>query len=603
MTCRRTRHSPLHPEHGGHRRSTYRPHGTQFITEHGRDPAGRVVWTKSPLGDRVATVYDNAGLPLFELNENGNPIIDSFNRPNSAPGSFSLGNAETGDLWSSFAGGNVAVEGSQAKLTSGTGVQAAVLTANANGGFGIVLGDNPNGAGMIFRAADPSNYWKLVAVSASNRFELTKIVGGVTTATYNSPAGTCCTPGQQVIMGMFGKVLVGFADGAGIFLIDEGIDTTLQTNSKVGVLLGTTSAGKVDAFFASAATSFVDGPEINANAFDDAGNQTRSSDGAFRNTRYNYNFNDELTDVTRSDTSILRYEYDDNGMRTSYKDATTAETSWTYDNQDRVKTMTRPGKSAETYAYNYKDLSDPNDLEQRVTTRPGGGTMTTTMDQVGRPQTIDYSGSTTADVFLTYDPVDRLTKMDTGTSESSWTYDALGRLKASSRAGRVIAYGYTDLSPNVTSITYPTNHTVNQFYDDDSRMTSMTDWNGNPVSFEYDADSNFTKTNYPGSVTATRTYNPAGFLRNIEHKKGATSLGTYGYTRAKENRLGSTATDGGAAELHGYGNANSLPRLVSSGANTWAYDAADNPTIRNTEQQKFNTSGSGEICWRGVRLS
>lgn len=561
--------------------STTSPEGNE--TEYGLDPAGRVVWTKSPLGHRSATVYDNAGLPLVGLNANGNPIVDSFNRPNGA-----LTTTETGEGWSDLGGGSmsVSVEGSQAKLTSGSGPSGAVVTATPHGAYGIVLGDNANGAGLIFRASDPSNYWKLVAVPAANRFELYKVVGGVTTSMGNTGTGTCCTAGQQAVMGMFGSTIVGWVDGIGKFWFT---DTDLVSNTKHGVLFGSSSAGKIDAFFEASASSFVDGPEVATAAFDAAGNQTRSTDGQFRSTYTSYNANNEPTGVTRYDTSTLAYGYDNNGLRTSYTDAAGANTTWTYDNQNRLKTMTRPGKSAESYAYTYSSSG-----EQRVTTRPGGGTITTTMDHVGRPETINYS-DTTPDVTLTHDALDRVTAMATGSSNSTWTYDSLGRLKTSARAGRSMAYGYSDLSSNVTSITYPGNLTAAQAYDDDSRMISVTDWNSRQVTFGYDDDSNMTTTSYPGSVVTTRTFNPAGMLRGIDHKKSGTSFATYGYTRGKDDRLGSTTTNSGTPEPYSY---DTLARLTGDGTNTWAYDPADNPTQRNTTQQKFNSAG--EICWSGI---
>ncbi len=56
---------------------------------------------------------------------------------------------------------------------------------------------------------------------------------------------------------------------------------------------------------------------------------------------------------------------------------------------------------------------------------------------------------------ITYDADDRRTGQTDATGSSTWTYDSLGRLTASTDGhGTTIAYAY-DLTGNLTSITYP----------------------------------------------------------------------------------------------------------------------------------------------------
>ena len=136
-------------------------------------------------------------------------------------------------------------------------------------------------------------------------------------------------------------------------------------------------------------------------------------------------------------------------------------------NNDEIE-IVAPGALTTTFTY--------DGANNQLTKTTAAGTTTDTYDADNRVSSVTYSGTATGytaphNVSYAYDADGRRTQMVDGTGTSSYTYDGLGRLVATTNgAGSVLNYGY-DADNEVTSITYPGGQSVAYTYDGAGDMT------------------------------------------------------------------------------------------------------------------------------------
>jgi RHS repeat-associated protein len=569
--------------------STTDPESDQATVQH--DLVGRPVASVAPMGQvsghsaaeyRSGVLFDAMGAPIVSMGQGSAPIGDQFNRANAT-----LSAADFGGSWTNQVG-TFATDASKVKLSAASGSEnmatvdtAADLTLNAT------VGVNQDGLGVLFRFQDSTHYWRLVQNSGSTRWDLELRNGASTSTPANTGTGTCCTVGQRVTVRTLGSNIKVFLDGV------QKISTNnngFQTATKAGVFASGTGAGRLDDF-AVAAT----GAGVSEVFYDLDGNTTRSVDPNGDATATSFDADGAPTVVTRPDTTTLTYGWDGNHQRTSYTDGASNTTTYAYDHQGRLSSQQRPGMGATTYAYAY----NPGGPTTTVSP-PNGGTITSTADAAGRTVSVNYSGST-PDVTWSYDHNGHPVSMTTGGgTPSTWTWDSLGRMTASSRAGRSMGYGY-DIGGNRTSVTYPGSNTVTYGYDDAGRMTNSDDWANSPVTFGWDENSNLATTTFPNGVLATRTYDASDRVTSIAMTNGATALASFTQTWDPEAQVKQIVRTTTTASTMNY-TYNSLSKLTSS-SNSFAFDAADNlvQTVTNTganAYQGFNAAN--QLCWSGA---
>jgi YD repeat-containing protein len=137
--------------------------------------------------------------------------------------------------------------------------------------------------------------------------------------------------------------------------------------------------------------------------------------------------------------------------------------------------------------YGYDRAGRPTSLRD-----PAGRTTTSGYDAAGRLTSVRYSSGTPKDTTYAYDRDGRLSAMTDATGRSSWDYDSLGRMVASTNArGQTLGYGY-DVGDQLTSLDYPdaltalnkttgaglnpvATGTVRRGYDQDGHLTSVAD--------------------------------------------------------------------------------------------------------------------------------
>jgi YD repeat-containing protein len=88
-----------------------------------------------------------------------------------------------------------------------------------------------------------------------------------------------------------------------------------------------------------------------------------------------------------------------------------------------------------------------------------------------------FADGTTHGISYGYDPAGSRTSMTDASGATSYTYDNDGRLtKVTNGAGQPISYGY-NADSSITTVTYPNGKAITRGYDNAQRLTSVTDWN------------------------------------------------------------------------------------------------------------------------------
>jgi RHS repeat-associated protein len=316
--------------------------------------------------------------------------------------------------------------------------------------------------------------------------------------------------------------------------------------------------------------------------YDGNGNRTKVTDANNHATSYVFDADDELTTVTRPDTTTLGTSYDANGNVLTQTNGAGKVTSYTYDPLNRARTMTDPLNRTTTSAY---------DLVGRLTTTTDASSRITTYgyDIANRRISITYSDAVTPNVTFGFDAVGRRTSMTDGSGSSSYVFDSLGRMtSATNGAGKSVSYGY-DLAGNQTSIIYPNGRTVTRAVDDAGELTGITDWLSHTTAYTPDPNGNALTVTAGNGIVTTNTFDHADRLMGISHKLGAATVASFGYTRDDTGLLTADSPTGvGTPETYGY---DALNRLTGRNSATYGYDAADNLTsLTDGTAQSFDVA-------------
>ena len=259
---------------------------------------------------------------------------------------------------------------------------------------------------------------------------------------------------------------------------------------------------------------------------------------------------------------VTRYDYDLAGNLTKITDPAGRKTEKAYDKLGRLISE-KDGLGGEwRYAY------DPADNQVSVSDANGNRTEMA-YDTENRLAEIRYPDST--QVTFTYDGNGNRLTMTDAIGTTTYDYDALDRLTASTDAyWQKVGYAY-DLAGNRTSLSYPDGLIATNTFDTASRLRSVTDWRGRTTSYQYDTAGRLVGMTYPNGVTHTRAYDPAGRLSAMDYRAHGTNLISYSWTRDEEGNPLTQTEDGPLAPVL------NLPARV-----TYAYDT-DNRLTNRTE--------------------
>ena len=319
--------------------------------------------------------------------------------------------------------------------------------------------------------------------------------------------------------------------------------------------------------------------------YDGDGNLATITDPDQNLTTNHYDLAGDLTSVTRPDQTTLSYTYNLDQQQTSFQNAAGNTTSYIYDPLGRVTAVIDPlGRGT--------DSTYDGDDNLVTVTSPDGLVTTNTYDPASRLTAISYSDGTTHGVSYLYYPAGERKSMTDATGTTGYTYDNDGRLSnVTNGANQAISYGY-NADSSITTVTYPNGKTVTDGYDNAQRLTSVTDWNSKKTTFGYNNDNVLTSEAYPNGITATTAVNDASQITSITDTNSGGTLASFAYGRGNDGELNSTTTSGTAisapAETYTY---NPLSQLTGINTTTDGYDNAGDPTTLGPTTQTFNAAG------------
>jgi RHS repeat-associated protein len=346
--------------------------------------------------------------------------------------------------------------------------------------------------------------------------------------------------------------------------------------------------------------------------YDNDNNVTQLTDGLGNVTTYDFDNANEATVTHRADGShttettdynadgtvldqkdgkgnaIQAYVYNSLAQATSVKDALNDETDYTYDGVGNQLTRQDPGGNCSAST----------------------GCTTSTYDGANQLTSVTHSDGVTPNVSaITYDADGQKLAWTDGTGAWAQVFDSLHRLTSVTEGNNgTVAYTY-NLRNLPLTITYPGGvHVVTETYDGAGRWTKVQDWNGNATTISYDHNSNLTQYTLPTATTVVdaQGYNNADHLNSITDKAGSNpAFFAPNYTRdANSQVIVDTSAPINQTKVR-YTHLNQIcyagATLSSActapptGAEPFAYDAADNLVGFNGTTQQFNAAD--QLCW------
>ena len=241
-------------------------------------------------------------------------------------------------------------------------------------------------------------------------------------------------------------------------------------------------------------------------------------------------------------------------------------------------------------------------------TPKGGESLINATSPTGAMSTWTYNNSPTgANPTANFQPS---SSKDAQSNASAYTYDGPGNLQinqnalaakaqvhynsdgtpttSTAPAGGVTSYGYTDGNHELNKITPPSGGSLRPVtitYDGFGRVSTVTDGDGNTVTYTYDLADRILKAAYTGGslpVTVTYTYDGAG---NTKTQADATGTVTWTYD-PRNIMLTRTSTAGGGTLSYGYDlDGNMTSAQDANGTTSYVYD------VRNLLTQMTDPAG------------
>jgi RHS repeat-associated protein len=320
--------------------------------------------------------------------------------------------------------------------------------------------------------------------------------------------------------------------------------------------------------------------------YDTAGNVTKRTDALGRETRFEYdNLNRAVKSIdasnsdpnpTCSTAGVTCFSYDVAGNLTMVIDARGKITAFTYDTEDRAITRTDGLGNSESFSYdgNGNVISKTNrngetvlleldaaDQLVKKTLNPGLGNeaiTTFTYDLLGN---VVFANDSDSALGFVYDLVGRLVTASTFGSPSqpdsslTYTYNKNGNLLSmndgTGPAGNPPpdpdpgpapqgflwplepqwrTAGWNGIQPQWTlAQTVPTQSQL-YVYDTLNRLTSLTNPEGQNISFAYDVLSRRTGLTFPNGTSTQSVFDTNNRLTSLTHQKSGSPLSNFGYT-------------------------------------------------------------------------
>jgi RHS repeat-associated protein len=326
----------------------------------------------------------------------------------------------------------------------------------------------------------------------------------------------------------------------------------------------------------------------------------RSPRGVAENfaTAYGYNAAGQI--VSRAtpvgpgpgESIVEGWKYDELGQPTSHTDGRLNETWQTYNSMGLPEDTIAPSAGAQTAVADRRWRTSYDAAGRPVTlSSPGGVSVTTTYDQLGRPtqQAGAGSGASTETRTFDWDQLGRMASASTPTSSQSFTYYDSGLLRSSSGTSGDSSFSY-DADGRPTQ-QVDSSGTLDVSYDDRGLPSSMSSTLAGDVDFTYDTAGRPSTVDYGGNTRRTFAYDDWGRVDTDVLSTAGTATPLYGvdYGYDLDGNITSKAVTG-----------TSVP---AAGTNTYAYDQASRITSwtrpGSTVAEAYTWDGAGNRTGAG----
>lgn len=307
--------------------------------------------------------------------------------------------------------------------------------------------------------------------------------------------------------------------------------------------------------------------------YDANSNVTRTVDALGQATGYEYNGDNRLLRVTDPLNNQTEYTYYANGLRKTITDANGHVWQYEYDNYGNTTKVTDPVGHSMTMAY---------DIVGNLTLviNSLGKTIIRQYDNLNRMTKVIFPDEST--VEYTYNALHLTTVKDQNGRETSYSYDAMGRLASLTDArGYQTAFSY-DANGNLLTITDGNSHVTQYAYDAANRLVAVAYpavAMGTPVErFVYDAVGRVVARGTPNGDTISYNYDVTGRLTGIDYPTGpdvsfsydrngqmtqmVDGIGTTSYEHNAVRRLAGVTDADNRALAYEYNGAGNLTKLT-----------------------------------------
>lgn len=257
---------------------------------------------------------------------------------------------------------------------------------------------------------------------------------------------------------------------------------------------------------------------VTAFRYDGNNRLDRVTDARGNRTNFAYDAGSNLTQVTDALSGTTRYQYDAGGRLTKITDAHGKATTNNYDAAGRLVQTTDPLGRTVRYAY------DGNG-NMVIRTKADGSVVHYEHDPLNRLTRAVYRDG--GEAVFAYDAVGNMTAMGNGSSQASYTYNALDLLVRAelSREGIILSYGY-DPAGNRKSLEGRRNgallYQAQYNYDAADRLTRLVDGiSSQTVSYTYDAAARVTQMVHTGGARTLYAYDGNGLVSRVDNVDGS----------------------------------------------------------------------------------
>ena len=271
----------------------------------------------------------------------------------------------------------------------------------------------------------------------------------------------------------------------------------------------------------------------------------------------NYVYDEEgnLTTITNPRGAKIRFTYDLANRLTEQVDPLGYKTTFTYDNNGNLLTKTNPNGTVITYQYDKRNklISRAYGSEKDIYEYDDNGNMVAAINGA-------------AAYMMEYDALSRLTKVNNTTWDKKVTYQY-------------------DAAGNRTLMVDPNNGQHQYTYDNNNRLSTLTDPLSNVYSFTYDAGGRTTRKTFPNNAYSTYNYNNAGHLTAIDNYNAANVVQSFSHYTTDSLGFRKTMTDNTGTHNYTYDTNDRLQKVIypSGKVVEYAFDAFGNVTQKTED--------------------